>query len=261
MTTKRAISREVIEDLLMIILGISILLITNGTAKVIALVILVIVAIYSCLEGVSRIIANGDRIKSLKEENKSLREEVSFAKSEQKQFAIPQTPKNSIPELEGSSLHDDTGKLKQFMISLSEDGMLSNSYRSYFNNILELIRVDEDMILFKERILEPCIMELNSTEMPLSNEDRDKVYMLLIQYSFLFLDYIDTYRFNINNTKEQLLSLQVIKGELSPDEAYKLAANATLMADETPKYIRVLKEAIKTINPNKDIVLYSGYKL
>lgn len=257
MTSMKAIIKETTEDVIMIILGIVIFVISNRIIQVCALVALIVVAIYSFLEGVSRIIANQDRIKFLREENKKLKDEINAINDLQK---TQKSVSINLPHFDNGNLSSNTETLKTFLESLIECNELPIAYLTYFRNVSDLLKVDMVIGKIKENTSVPFTEMLKQCDIPLSEEQKIEIINRLVRYGFLLLDLSDTYRYNINNRPEQLLGIKVITGELNVDEASNLAKGATDMPDETPKYIRVLKDAVNLHGIGNDSFLYSGYK-
>lgn len=260
---RKAITIEVVESVLIVLLGCALFFLPAGVPRIISLVCLAVIAIYSCLEGASRIVANADRQKRLIEENKRQKESITLAKLERDKPTLPEqeTPALDIPKLATDDLAGNTETVKRLVTSLFEDGSLPNSYKGYFRNIQDLLTADKYLRKFQETLSTPLIDELRHTELPLSKESKSRILNHLIQFSFIMLDYTDTYRYNINNTPEQRLNVQVAAGEVPVTEALKVARTATELPDETPNYIRVLKAAIESLDLGEEPLLLSGYKL
>ena len=261
MTTKQAIAREVTEDILMIVLGVAIFFIPTSLPRVICLVALIIVAIYSCIEGVARIAAHADKYKAKMEENRILAESLSIAKlsANPKTEVVYQTP--DIPELLVDDFTRNTEIIKNFLSELYHGESLPNVYKSYFKRVNDLHGADSQLDSFKRLITKPFIDRLSQIRMPLSEEDRKRILEDLLSIAFLMLDFIDTYRYNINNTPEQLISIKEATGKITKEDALASARIATDLADETPRYIRAIKSVLEDLKLDKNDFLYSGYKL
>jgi hypothetical protein len=261
MTAKQAIAREVTEDVLMILLGIAIIFLPSGLPRIICLVALIIVAIYSCLEGVARITANADRHKAMVEENRRLAESLSIAKLTAKPTTevVYQTP--DIPELSVDDFTGNTERIKNFLSELYHGESLPNVYKSYFKRINDLNGADSQLASFKQLLTGPFVDGLSQIGMPLSEEDRKRILEDLLSFALLMLDFIETYRYNINNSPEQLISIKEATGEITKEEALASARMATDLADETPRYIRAIKSVLEGLKLDKNDFLYSGYKL
>lgn len=260
---KKAITIEVLENALIVLLGCALFFLPAGIPRIIVLVCLVIIAIYSCLEGASRIVANADRQKRLIEENKRQKERITLAKLESKQDPLPEleAPTVEIPTLSTDDLAGNTEAIKNLVASLFEDGTLSSSYKGYFRHIQDLLTADKYLNKFQETLTRPLIDELRHTELPLTEESKSLILKHLIQFSLIMLDYTDTYRYNINNSPEQLLNVKVAAGEIPVSEALNSARTATDLPDETPGYIRAVKAAIEKLEFGDEPLLFSGYKL
>jgi hypothetical protein len=260
MTANNAIYKEVIEDILMASLGVAVFLLHSGLIKTICLIALIIIAAYSCFEGVSRIVANYHRLQSLREENKKLKDSLSIADINLKEIKKKPSPIPEPPTLVVDDFLGNTRKIQDFISGLYGEDHYPNVYKAYFKSVEDLNKADKDISIIKNLIIKPFTEGLGQVNMPLSKEDTKKILFDLVSFALMMFDFVDTYRYSANNYPEQLLSVKVATGKESLDEASAKAKTATILADETPKYIRAIKAVIESLGL-EGTVLYSGYKL
>lgn len=262
MTRKTAIYKEVTEDVLMIVLGVALFVLPDGFFKTICLVALILVAVYACLEGVSRIVANADRYNRLKEENHKLSESLSLAKAEKKTPVEIVTEISPVPpDIAMDSFDTNIDAIQLFIAGLYKDQPLPSTYKVFFKRMKDLSGAESSLGAFKEKVTVPFIEGLREMDMPVSEENKKRIIQDLVSFAFLMLDFIDTYRYNINNTPEQLLGIKAALGEITKEAAYETAKTSTEFADETPRYIRAMKSAVESLQTDDLHFLYSGYKL
>lgn len=261
MTKQKAIYREVTEDVLMIILGVALFILPAGVYRIICLVALILVAVYSCLEGVSRIVANAERYNRLKEENHKLSNSLSLANAEKAPVERVTEVLPTPPDIPMDSFDANIDTIQRFIAGMYKDQPLPNTYKTFFKQIKDLSDAESSLAAFKEKVTGPFIEGLREMDMPVSEENKKRVIQDLVSFALLMLDYIDTYRYNINNTPEQLLSIKAALGEITEEAAYEAAKTSTELADETPRYIRAMKSSVESLQTDDKHFLYSGYKL
>ena len=261
MTRKNAIYKEVTEDVLMIVLGVALFVLPDGIFKTICMVALILVAAYACLEGVSRIVANADRYNRLKEENHKLSESLSLAKAEKTPVERVTEVLPEPPNIAMDSFDANIDAIQLFIAGLYKDQPLPSTYKVFFKRMKDLSGAESSLTAFKEKVTAPFIEGLGEMDMPVSEENKKRIIQDLVSFAFLMLDFIDTYRYNINNTPEQLLGIKAALGEITKEAAYEAAKISTEFADETPRYIRAMKSAVESLQTDDLHFLYSGYKL
>lgn len=259
MASKRAVFKEIAESVFMIGLGVAVFVLTPGLYRTICLGVLALTVLHSCLKSVLRIIANADRLKTLKEENRRLHEQLELKEQLPPVEEKPQHDTPELPELNAETLLANTEIIRETLERLYPG--LPLSYKRYFRQVADLSRVDSRLVALNEHVVRPFMESIRQVELPLSEDESRWILRQLLQDAFLMLDLVDTYRYNVNNTPEQLLGLKVACGELSHAEAVESVKTATFMADETPRYLRALKEVVDNLELGGDPFLYSGYKL
>ena len=190
MASRTSITKEVTEDILMILLGIAVFVLPEGIPQTICLGGLIVVALYSCLEGVLRIIASADRMKSLKEEIRQLKTDLDQARKSADQVPESDHKLLELPELIPGKLRENAGIIQTVITSVYPDVPLV--YKDYFRQVADLSRVDSLLVLLNEHSVKPFVDRLRQMEQPMSDEDYKQVLRELLQFSFLMLDFVDT---------------------------------------------------------------------
>ena len=264
MTRKNAIIKETTGNVLMILLGFAIYFIQPGLLRTTLLICLVLTALASFLEGVSRIVANADRIKRMKEKQIKVEEELTATKLSlynANQSKSPAASMPSLPSLTTDDLSGDSNKIEEFLTSVYPEHNLPNPYLAYFRHVKEMDKAESYLRKFNEVLVSPIHQSLRGTPLPLSEEDKQFLLKQMLQYALVMMDFIDTYHYTVNNTPGQLLSIQAAVGEITSEEAFKKAVQATEFPDETPQYIRAIKALLESMELDDGDILYAGYKV
>lgn len=163
----------------------------------------------------------------------------------------------SAKAAEATQLEEQVGILKSFMSQHSELRVYSN----VVDDMEDLIIADKFLRKFQRNYIEPLHSQLDSMEMPLTQEQIDNNLKSLIEVAALCFDFVDSYHPTIENPQEQQIGLSVVREEKSLEEALRESFVANDIATQTPRWIRVLRNSLKGLDFDMSQIIVSGFKL
>lgn len=168
---------------------------------------------------------------------------------------------NAVPVVDQEqSLGLQLSRLNNSLASVIPD-FKEKGYETLMDDLAGAVRSEELVYAFRDKIVKPFMEKLRHCEIPVSQEDEERLLALTIEVAMSSVDVVDTCRENINARAEQRLTKDILLGQKTREEAYELARKITDNPMETPAWAR----AIKNIAMHRGIadkrILYSGYKI